>query len=796
MYNQKRNSRIIGSILAFTAILAFSPFISPSAHAADAPLRQRTSLDADWAFHRGDLASNETNQAIAATYDDHQWQRVQVPHDYGLDGSYSTNNARNHGYLPSEPAWYRKHFSIPQSAQGKTLQLEFGGVFRDSQVWLNGQFLGHHANGYTGFFYDITKAAQYGADNIITVRVDPRQPEGWWYEGGGIYRHVYLHVLAPLHVATWGAFVTSKVPNGDQGADAEAEITIQTTVKNDASTPANCTVVSEILSPDGASLKSIKSDTTAPANDQDEVTQQTVLAHPLLWSPDSPQLYQLRTTILQDGHPVDSTTTTFGIRTVVFDANKGFFLNGKHVEIFGVANDQEFPAFCIAVPDSLLPWRVTQLLQLGCNAWRTAHNPPNEAVLDACDRLGMLVMDENRHLGDSELAKTPAGTTATNFADLDFMIQRDRNHPGIIMWSLCNEERLQGKPEGVALFSAMMKEVHKYDVTRPITSAMHNGWTNPESLADVEDIVGVNYNIDKYDKIRRAHPDKPMFGSEDTNDKTTRGEYADNPAAGMRSCYNLSDTGWLAVVNRPFMAGSFTWTGFDYKGEPNPYGWPDISNNTGLLDVCGFPKDKAYYFKSCWTDKPMVHLMPTCWNWPGKEGQTNRVIAFSNAREVELFLNGKSLGVQTMTHDGHVEWAVPYAPGQLLAKASTDGRVVATDQVETTGSPARIQLSTDRKILHADNQDTIVVPVAILDEQGRVVPDAANRVTFQLVGGGRILGVGNGNPADHDPDRANQRNAFNGHCITLIQADTNPGELHLTASSPGLTSATLTLRVQ
>ncbi|MGH7953508.1 MAG: DUF4982 domain-containing protein, partial [Limisphaerales bacterium] len=401
-----------------------------------------------------------------------------------------------------------------------------------------------------------------------------------------------------------------------------------------------------------------------------------------------------------------------------------------------------------------------------------------------------------RHLGDTYRTKTAPGTSYTNLSDLATMIQRDRNHPSIIMWSMYNEERLQGKPEGAQIFSAMMKEAQRYDRTRPITCAMSGGWLNPHGIADVEDIIGVNYNYNKYDAIHRRHPNKPMFGSEDTNFKTTRGEYVDDRADGMCSCYNLSEKGWLPVVTRPFMCGSFTWTGFDYKGEPNPYGWPDVSNNTGLMDLCGFPKDKYYYFESCWSEKPMVHLMPDSWNWLDKTGQNIRVIAFSNAHRVELFLNGKSLGTQTMPHDAHLEWEVPYQPGQLLAKAYTDGKVMATDKVETTGAPARIVLSPDRTTLHANSEDAVVVPVSILDAQSRVVPNAANRIHFQLAGGGRILGVANGDPADHDPDKADQRNAFHGHCIAVIEAGSKPARIRITANSPGLASASVTFEVR
>ena len=417
----------------------------------------------------------------------------------------------------------------------------------------------------------------------------------------------------------------------------------------------------------------------------------------------------------------------------------------------------------------------------------------------------MMVMDENRHLGDSYEGHSPHGTTATNLSDLATMILRDRNHPSIIMWSLCNEEGLRGRPEGERLFAAMKRVVHLYDNTRPITCAINADWLT-NGITD-EDLIGVNYRYRNYDKIHKANPRFAMFASEANNQKTTRGEYASDKSAGMCSSYDLSDKTWLEQVNRPFICGSFTWTGFDYKGEPNPYGWPDVSNNTGLMDCCGFPKDKYYYFESCWSDKPMVHLMPGSWNWPGKEGQNIRVLAFSNAKQVELFLNGHSLGTKDVPHDDYAEWEVPYQPGQLVAKAygpqstihspkSDPLQTVATDTVETTGAPARIDLSPDRTILRANAEDAVVVPVSILDAQGRVVPDAASRVMFSLSGPGQILGVSNGDPADHDTDKSNHRNAFHGHCMVLIEAGAQGGTIQLTASSPGLDSGVVTFKVR
>lgn len=772
--------------------------LQSSESAPGASPRDQSRIDADWLFHLGDISPDD--QVISATYDDAQWQRVHLPHDYGLEGKYDEKNQRNHGYLPFEVGWYRKHLVIPASDRDKVVRLDFDGVFRDTQVWLNGKLLGKHEGGYAPFSFDISKLAHYGEDNVIAVRVDPRQFEGWWYEGAGIYRHVYLTALSPVHIAQYGTYVISKVPGGEKGADTEGDLTIQTTLENSSGTAANCSVMSEIVGPDGASVATSKSDHTVPAGGEQDVVQHVAIPHPQLWSPDSPSLYELRTTVMQGDRQVDSAVTPFGIRTIVFDANKGFFLNGKHVEIQGVANHQDFVATGIAVPDNLQAWRVSQLKKMGCNGWRTAHNAPNTAVLDACDEQGMLVMDENRHLGDTQLPKTPTGTGFSDLSDLATMIKRDRNHPSVILWSMCNEEDLQGTPEAAHIVSAMMEVVHRYDRTRPITSAM-NGKGGEKifldhGIADFEDVIGVNYNYKSFDTIHKRHPDKPMFGSEDSNEKTTRGQYANDRAAGMSSCYNLSEKTWLSIQTRPYMAGIYVWTGIDYKGEPNPYGWPDVSNNTGLLDCCGFPKDKYYYFESCWSDKPMVHLLPDTWNEADNKGKKIRVIAFSNGQRVELFLNGKSLGAQDMPHDAHVEWEVPFEPGQLMAKSYINGNVTATDHLETTGAPARIVLSAHSKVIHANGEDAVVTPVSIVDAEGRVVPDADNRVTFHLEGDGRIIGCGNGNPADHDPDRADNRKAFHGLCVAVIQAGSHPGTLHLTATSPGLPPADVEIIVK
>ena len=798
-------------ILAALLLAALQPF-SLSALSSSAPLRKHELLDAGWRFHLGEVPSPD--KAVLPDYNDTDpsWKEVTLPHDYGLDMNYDPVNApKQRGYLKAEIGWYRKTFTIPKSDEGRRLQLEFGGIFRNAKIWLNGKLLGNHPSGYTSFFLNISNTANYGAENLLVVRVDPTEHEGWWYEGSGIYRHVYLNTLSPLRVANYGTYVVSTVPDGNKGAAREAQITIETLVQNDTPAPAACQITSEILAPDGTLVATLKNPHSIDASASRALTQKTTILSPRLWSLETPALYQLRTTITQNGRPVDTTTTTFGIRTITFDANKGFFLNGKHVLIQGAACHQDMPAVGIAVPDSLQEWRVKKLQDMGCNAWRMAHNPPNESLLDACDRLGMMVKAENRHLGNSYLSGEKSNPNDTDFPDLADMIRRDRNHPSIIMWSMCNEEKPQGTANGEKLFLAMKNTVLRHDKTRPITSAMHGGWTAPNGFANVEDLIGVNYNPNKYDAIRKAHPTTPIFGSETAHSKTTRGEYKNDRAHGWVSGYNILDTeeikgaklgspiatiGWPSVANRPWMAGSFTWTGFDYKGEPNPYDWPQISNNTGFMDVCGFPKDKYFYQKSCWTTDPMVHLMPMTWNWPGQEGKPIRVVAFSNAAEVELLLNGKSLGKKTMKKNGWVEWNVPYQPGALLAQAYTAGKLVATDKQETTGAPATLTLATDHQTLAPGNQDTIIIALSIHDAEGRLVPYANNRVTYKLTGAGRILGTGNGNPSDHDPDRASERNAFHGLAIVLIQAGATPGPLELTATSPGLQPASITLTVR
>jgi len=720
----------------------------------------------------------------AAAYDDSAWTSVHLPHDFVVEGAFDPRGDANHGSLIPTHGWYRKVFSLPSTDKGKSLWIDFDGTYRNSMVWLNGHFLGRHLSGYTSYRYDITPSANYGGNNVLVVYVDPSSFEGWWYEGGGIYRHVWLNVAEPVHLAPWGTFITTQLPE-PAAQPSPAEVSVASIIANDSASEAAVTLMTQVLDEKGSVVAIASSPASIAAGERLSVTNRMTVAQPRLWSLETPHLYSLVNLIKRGSRTVDETETAFGIRTIRFDVEKGFFLNGKPVKIQGTCNHQDFAGVGVAVPDTLEYRRVNLLKDMGANAWRMSHNPPTPELLDACDKLGMLVMDENRHLGDS----------SSILEEVASLVQRDRNHPSVIMWSMCNEEGRQGSAEGTRLFSAMIEVTRRYDPTRPVTSAMNGGWLEPVNFGQVEDLVGVNYYPDRYDAIHQRHSTKPMFGSETASTLTTRGEYADNKERTFVTSYNMTDGSWIPVAERAFVAGSFVWTGFDYKGEPTPYQWPCINSHFGIMDMCGFPKDNYYYYLSWWKTNPVVHVMPH-WNWPGREGREIKVIVFSNCERVELFCNGQSLGTKTMPRNSHLEWSVNYVPGSLSAKGYNGGSIAATDLVETTGAPTALRLKADRPVITADGEDLALVEVDVVDAKGRVVPTADNRVTFSVQGAGYVAGVGNGNPSDHDPDKASFRRAFNGKCLVLVGSGEKPGAIQLKAASDGLRPATLALRAK
>lgn len=713
----------------------------------------------DFGYGLGDsfLKAGSGEGAIGFEFDDSDWRTLDLPHDWAIETPFDgTNRASLHishgcrsvgaSYPETSIGWYRKHFIVPKEHEGKRLSLEFDGIFRDSTVWINGHYLGRNLSGYAPFRLDFTDFANYGGDNVVTVRADATHGEGWFYEGAGIYRHVWLSVKEPVHIPQWGLCIKPSVKNDGSGVVAsEVELT------NESNEKQVFDLALRVYDSSGKAVAEIKTSGMTLEPWSSAISKPSIEIAPIsLWSIEQPTLYVAEATITREGRIVDQQSVNFGFRTLTFDKDKGLFLNGKHVKIRGACNHQDHAGVGSAMPDRLQDFRIETLKHYGFNAYRTSHNPPTSELLDACDRLGMLVLDENRILGSSDEV----------LSQLDRLVKRDRNHPSVMAWSICNEEPEANTDRGGRLASTMIRHIRALDPTRPITAASNAG--NAEAgFHPMLDLRGFNYkNISNIDEYRKKHPEQILFGSEEASTLATRGIYANDRAAGYMSAYDLNQPGWGAVAedwqtfyaDREWLAGAFVWTGFDYRGEPTPYQWPCISSHFGVLDTCGFPKDDAFYYQAWWTDQPVLHLLPH-WNWAGKEGQPIDVWCFSNHDEVELFLNGKSQGKQKMLRNGHLEWKVPYAPGKLSAVGYRSGKQVQETVIETTGAPAKLVLKPDRDPITSDGRDIAIVEVSAVDAQGRWVPTAGVPVTFRVEGAGKLIGVGNGDPSCHEPDK-------------------------------------------
>ena len=751
------NVRMAAGVFCF-ALVAFAFPIS-AAGENETP-RERILMDDGWKFYLGDDWGTGENLMKAGisegpadpTFCDASFRVVNLPHDWAVELPFNKKADKSHGFKPvgkgfptNSVAWYRRKFTLSKDEAARRVWLEFDGVYRDCIVFVNGYRMGRHESGYDSFRYDITDVANFGGENVVAVRVDASKFEGWWYEGAGIYRHVWLVKTSPLAIAPDGIFVYSRFPNNVPGGPAEVHL--ETRLQNSSDDLADATVDWQVLDPNGNVVATAEESAPVHASDESTVRKVATVAEPELWSPATPKLYKLVTTVELAGKIIDREKTDFGIRTFAFDPDKGFFLNGKPYVIQGTCNHQDHAGVGIAMPSALQYFRIAKLKEFGCNAIRTSHNEPTPELLDACDRLGMLVMDENRILGSDP----------ENMALLESQVRRDRNHASVFIWSIANEEHVQAAPASAHIAETMQSLVHRLDPTRLVTSAVSLGdvYTGINTVVDVR---GWNYHIDGADSYHREHPDQPGIGTEQASTVGTRGIYADDPTHGDVSSYdnnrgleNRAEGWWSFFAARPWLSGGFVWTGFDYRGEPTPYAWPCISSQFGILDTCGFPKANFYYYQSWWTGEPVLHLAPH-WNWPGKEGQDIAVWCDSNCQEVELFLNGQSLGRKTMQRNSHLQWTVKYASGVLSAKGYNDGKVVAETKVETTGAPAQIQLTPDRSTIRADGQDVSVITVSVTDADGRIVPAADTLVHFKLNGPGKIIGVGNGDPSCHEPD--------------------------------------------
>jgi len=646
-------------------------------------LRSRDCFDFSWQFHKGDIAIKKSvksggqggitdvNVEVISkdTVIDYtvlnsfkvfypaDWKEVNLPHDWAVEGTFVNDNnlgsqPAGNGYLPTGIGFYRKEFEIPETDKGKKISIEFDGIFRNSTVWVNGHLLGNHQSGYIPSNYDLTDVLRYGNEgkNVILVKVDASEYEGWWYEGAGIYRHVWLTKTDRLHVVRFGTYVTTPAISAE-----EASVSIKTSIKNEYKTAKQITLVSKIVDKKGVVFDTKTSTLSIPAFDQIEIAQSGLIKKPLLWSPETPNLYKVLTEVSENGNLIDSYETTFGVRTVEINRN-GVFLNGKLYPVKGTCNHQDFAGIGVALPDKINWYKLKLLKEMGSNGYRCSHHPPTPELLDMCDSLGLLVLDENRFLSSSD----------EGLKDLSTMLYRDRNHPSVFMWSMENEEAIQGTVTGARILETMVATTHKIDPTRKVTAAMNHA-RNDGGYADVLDVVGYNYGGKQlaYVKDHEKYLDRVIFCTEGTSYVSTRGEYENSWDKGYCSNSMIWQPGWgpypgedwADIVKYPHLGGLFVWTGFDYRGEPTPFRWPCVSSHFGFMDICGIPKDGYYAYKAAWTNEPVVHIFPH-WNWPGKEGDSIKVHCYTNCEEVELFLNGKSAGKQKVIPYKKLIWGL------------------------------------------------------------------------------------------------------------------------------------------
>jgi beta-galactosidase len=818
-----------------------------SAHAAEAPVRERISFNADWRFSKLEAGQRDPGEAaVQAGFDDASWRRLKLPHDWGIEGPFRQEYPNDTGKLPWwGTAWYRKHFTLPATDAGRRIYLDIDGAMSNAQVWINGRNVGGWPYGYASWRVDLTPHVKPGGDNVIAIRLENPEASSRWYPGGGIYRNVWLVKTAPVHVAQYGTFVTTP-----QVTKQSATVSVEVTVDNHGP-QTDVRVATDIYALDEAgrrtgapvARKEASAPAWAPADHQAQVTQTLAVADPRLWSPASPQRYVAVTTVMDKGRVVDVVETPFGIRTIAFDAKNGFLLNGTRLPINGVCQHHDLGALGAAINVRALERQLEILREMGVNAIRTSHNPPAPELLDLADRMGFVVVAEAFDIWGQK--KNP-NDYALHYKewhekDLRGMIRRDRNHPSVIAWSIGNEIVEQGAREGWKVAAHLSEIARGEDRTRPTTAAFNHIGSAYNGFQNAVDVFGYNYKPQEYAKFHEHAPHIPLLGSETASTVSSRGEYffpvSDDKSKGQAnfhvSSYDLSappwatppDTEFRGQDDNPFVAGEFVWTGFDYLGEPTPYNSdttnllnftdpaqqqrmakelqdlkkiavPSRSSYFGIVDLAGFKKDRFYIYQARWRPElPMAHLLPH-WSWPERVGQVTPVHLYTSGDEAELFLNGKSLGRKKRgPRDYRLRWDdVVYQPGTLQAVAYKDGRRWAEDTVHTAGKAAKLELSADRSALRADGDDLSFVTVTIADRDGRPVPRAGNRVAFKLSGPGEIVATDNGDPTSFESFQSPQRNAFNGLALAIVRTKAGQaGKLVLTATADGLEEAKVTL---
>jgi beta-galactosidase len=820
-----RNRGVLIAALCLPGLPATRTAFAAPAAAIPISGERRVNFDGDWRFFKG-----EAEGAERPDFNDSQWRQVRLPHDWAIEGPFDSKLNPHTGALPIfGTGWYRKSFTIPQSGKGRYFGIEFDGAMANSRVWLNGKELGGRPYGYIGFGFGLTPYLHFGAEaNVLAVRLTPEDRSSRWYPGAGIYRNVWMDITGPVHVGRWGTYVITPEVTGDQSS-----VAVKTEIRNQSDREAIIVLQTSILDPAGKMVSRNGNAADIPAGGAQTVATTLTVTRPQRWDTEHPYLYTVVSEVMDGKRVVDRYTTPFGIRTIAFDKDKGFLLNGRYLKIQGVCNHADLGALGAAVN-----WRATErqleiMKGAGVNAIRTSHNPPSPELLELCDRMGLMVMDESFDMW--RIPKVPNGYSKYfdewSERDLRDMVRRDRNHPSIIMYSIGNEIPEQGRADGWQEARRLTGLFHQEDPTRPTTSAFNN-WAAAikNKLADEVDIPGFNYQPMRYEQIMKEHPNWIVYGSETASCVSSRGvyhlpiqKYEKDPSLQISS-YDIIAPPWAYCPDVDFtyqdrfpqVLGEFVWTGFDYLGEPTPYfggrnneaDWPARSSYFGMVDLAGFPKDRYYLYQSQWTRQPMVHVLPH-WNWQGREGQAIPVMAYTNADEVELFLNGKSLGRKKRFSEPvelpvgpnvsadrkflskyRLEWQVPYEPGDLKAVAYRDGKQAAVDEVRTAGAPARVKLTPDHTSIRADGDDLSFLTVRIEDRDGNLCPSADNLVHFNVTGAGTIAAVDNGNAATEEPFQADRRKAFSGMALLIVRSKSGQaGRIHIAATSDGLTAA-------
>lgn len=772
--------------------------------------QEKISMDEDWKFHFGNSSNPDKDFGFGSTlimhksnvfestivspkFIDTTWSKINIPHDWVVELPFvksETHEMDSHGYKPvgniypeTSIGWYRKHFMVDKSKSDKRFEIQLDGIYRNATIWVNGFYVGTNFSGYIGKSYDITNTIDFENENVIVIRVDATQNEGWFYEGAGIYRHVWLNCTNKIFIPEEGHYVHSVLKGKD------AIVSIETEVHNSNLFSTNASFYSYVTDRNGKILGKTKDQKiTLGAEKSIAINQKINIKNARLWALEDPYLYRVVSVIKSGNRILHEKKTKFGIKTIKFDSNEGFFLNGKHIKIQGTNNHQDHAGIGSALPDFMQYYRINLLKKMGSNAYRTSHNPPTPELLEACDSLGILVLDEQRLLNSSQ-----------EYSDqFQRLIKRDRNHPSVFLWSIGNEEQnIQGNDFGKKIAQSLLYIQKELDPSRTSTYAADMGNVF-KGVNEVIPIRGFNYREFAVADYHRDHPNQPLLGTEMGSTVTTRGIYEKDSIRAYVPDQDIiapwwaskAETWWKLAAENNYWQGGFVWTGFDYRGEPTPYKWPNINSHFGIMDMCGFPKNIYYYYKSWWTKEDVLHISPH-WNWPNKIGQPIDVWVNSNADDVELFLNGKSLGKKIMPRNSHLQWEVNYEPGTLQAIAHKKGKELLT-KIETTKVAEQIVLTPNKEVVKANGKDGIIVNVSFLDSEYKEVPDANNLIQFSISGDAKIIGVGNGDPSSHEPDKCEdrkwQRSAFNGKCQVIIQAGKTPGKIILEAKSTGLRS--------